>query len=1005
MCEGAIIFRIAMAASKDVDKLQALNYICTCILEDDVDKGWGSTLKDWLQSYAWNRIILWKDQDGKGIDVGIDLRNEMCPWYKYSRAQNCRKQCRLWHICKRFLEGDCNGECGRSHDFFDEGNRENTEKLGLDRFSNERIRRIVGYSFPQVCLLYVKGTCPSTDCPHLHICPSVVQQTSCDCPLVHNNDDMNKHNKTILERYGLITKFSTRIDYLTPFHILVPVEQRSFEWNKYSFQAGPNEMPLANKSLFSSNCQDSQEKTKLKINLPSTSSDSRSSEANENVNAVLSRPSSCCIDKEKVAIERNQRKEKMPHQSEDSNLTSQVSKSTKPSERGNAPGLFSRHIDKERTDVVERKEERTEIARLSNAEGRSTTQESKCSPGLPGVACDIPFHFKSLSLDKGKGAVEEHHGNEKLPPSSSDPETISGLTLSVTADVFEQALEEPKKRHEMTEYRTKSVLVVATQDLPASKAKGSLTSKDSESSAEFHGLMSGSATKAAPEGIEKGRGQAVASLIKHFESTAETCRVKDDLRNLSNSHAVTKGRETAERHHERPPRTSEERFKILHDCNSLPKTLGVSDVAPRQPSPHYLYKGIKEAFHEDQTIDKVSSSSSYRSLTSQVSKSITGNASESEDIHSYPSPNRMKKEEASEVHREKQKIPAGSSDLSFTSHKSKSVPGTANASDDRHSYPSNPPFIDNGQGTDKGKKKEGKTLARSLGSSSTTQENSANDKGIVSRKQEEEKTHQTVPGNKSSSVISKSRTFKVKPNVSDDVPSFPNSPSIYEWKKAGVGNKENQKITLTSSDSTLTSQDSVDISDTKDGPNVLNTHSDDKGNENAENEKEREKMPSSYAGRKGRVMSQESSSISEKPYPEGQMIFGRKDDLQTLHSTGKIREAVKGPQKEEKMPPSRSAERGFITVPRTQESKSRRVRRRVKHSDASKLHPIDDGKEGFEGNRKSATDNVRNKTNDVPSHPDLSSSVQKGKDLPQGCQKEKLPLRDSEGKDTQQHER
>ena len=875
VCEGAIIFRIAMAATKDVDKLQALNYIC--ILEDDVDKGWGSTLKDWLQRYAWNRIILWKDQDGKGIDARIDLRNEMCPWYKYLRAQNCRKQCRQWHICKRFLEGDCNGECGRSHDFFDKGNRENTEKLGLDRFSNERIRRIVRYSFPEVCLLYVKGTCPSDDCPHLHICPSVVQQTPCDCPLVHNNDELNTHNKNILEIYGLITKFSTRINYLGLFNILVPVEQRSFEWNKYSFQARPNKMPSANKNLFSGNRKDPQGK-KLKLNLPSTSSDSQSPEAKENVNyAVHSRPSSCCIDKEKVAIKRNQRKEKMPHQSKESNLTSQVSKSIFeiPSVTGNVPGLFSRrYIDKERTGVVEGKEKRKGIARLSNAESRSTSQESKCSPGLSGLTCDMPIHFKSFSIDKGKGAVEEHHGNEKLPPSSSDPETISGLTLSVTAGVFVQALEEPKKHQEMKECRTNSALFVATQDLPASKAKGSLKSKDSNGSAEFRGLTSGSAMNAAPESIEEGRRQPVASLIQHFESIAETCRVKDDLPNHSNSHAVTKGRKAAERHHERPPRTSEERFKTLYVAKSLSKTPGVSDFAPRQPNPHYLYNGKKEAFLEDQTIDKVSPSSSYRSLTSQVSKSITGNATESEGIRSYPSPNCMKKEEAGKVHHERQKIPAGSSDVSFTSRKSKSVPGTANASGDRHSYPSNPPFIDNGQGADKGKRKEEKRPARSLGSRSTTQAskigfpgitvvpddvrsysslNSVNDKGIMSRKQEEEETHQSVAGNKSSSLIFKRR----------------------------------------------------------------------------------------------------------------------------------------------------SVVKGSATVPGTKESKSRRVR----HSDASKLHPIDNGREAFEGNRKSATNNVRNETNDVPSHPYLSSSAQERKDFPQGCQKEKLLLRDSEGKDTQQHER
>ena len=122
----AIIFRMAMAAAEDADKLQALNYICR--LEDDLDNGLGSTLKNWLRRYAW------KDQDGKGIDAGIDLRNEMCPWYSFFRGQNCSKQCRQWHICKRFFEGDCNANVAVRTTSLTRITGKKTEKLGLDRF-------------------------------------------------------------------------------------------------------------------------------------------------------------------------------------------------------------------------------------------------------------------------------------------------------------------------------------------------------------------------------------------------------------------------------------------------------------------------------------------------------------------------------------------------------------------------------------------------------------------------------------------------------------------------------------------------------------------------------------------------------------------------------------------------------------------------------------------------------------------------------------------------------
>ena len=226
-------------AGEDAEKLQALNYICN--LGDNVGNGWGGTVKNWFQWHARDRIVVWKDQDGKIIDATIDLQNKMCPQYSYMGAHLWTDECRRWHICKRFLEGNCNGKCRRSHDFFDKDNRATAASFGLEKFSNELIRRIVSYSFPQVCLLYVKATCPSDDCPHLHICSSVVQHTTCDCPLVHNNVDLNSHNKKILERHGLVSKSSKRIAYYAQCNILVPLEQRSFERNKDPFQTAESE--------------------------------------------------------------------------------------------------------------------------------------------------------------------------------------------------------------------------------------------------------------------------------------------------------------------------------------------------------------------------------------------------------------------------------------------------------------------------------------------------------------------------------------------------------------------------------------------------------------------------------------------------------------------------------------------------------------------------------------------------------------------------------------------
>jgi len=153
------------------------------------------------------------------------------------------------HVCKQFLEGSCDGKCRRSHDFFDKFNRERTKRFGLDNFPNKLIRRIVCYSLPQVCLLYLKSKCTSDDCPYLHICARVVGQESCDCPLLHNNVDLSSHNKKILERHGLFLEHSKGITDFALWNILVPVEQKHFKAKKDSFEAITHKMPSSSKSF------------------------------------------------------------------------------------------------------------------------------------------------------------------------------------------------------------------------------------------------------------------------------------------------------------------------------------------------------------------------------------------------------------------------------------------------------------------------------------------------------------------------------------------------------------------------------------------------------------------------------------------------------------------------------------------------------------------------------------------------------------------------------------
>ena len=189
------------------EKVKLFNYICD-IEEHAFPSAQSAQIKlevqNWLETQAERRVVLFKDRNGKTTGGLIDLRRKLCSQYLYTGSCHpAEKYCALWHVCKRFIEGNCKGECGRSHSFRDKSNRTNTTEAGLENFPDELIRNIVAYSLPQICLLYSNSAskCEINACPYLHICPSVVSKTACECSLSHNL--LDPHNKTILERFHL----------------------------------------------------------------------------------------------------------------------------------------------------------------------------------------------------------------------------------------------------------------------------------------------------------------------------------------------------------------------------------------------------------------------------------------------------------------------------------------------------------------------------------------------------------------------------------------------------------------------------------------------------------------------------------------------------------------------------------------------------------------------------------------------------------------------------------
>ena len=181
--------------------------------------------KNWLKTTARGRLVLMKDDNDEIVGVRIDLRKKICQQYLSSGCPRAQGKCKFWHICKSFIEGNCDWKCSRSHDFFDPDNKGKTNELGIEKHSNGTVRNIVAWSLPQVCKMYLSDECKSDKCPYLHVCSKVVRGSPCDCALSHNFTD--SHNKKILKQYDLVPHQSMRIAFVRS-SILVLEEQRTF---------------------------------------------------------------------------------------------------------------------------------------------------------------------------------------------------------------------------------------------------------------------------------------------------------------------------------------------------------------------------------------------------------------------------------------------------------------------------------------------------------------------------------------------------------------------------------------------------------------------------------------------------------------------------------------------------------------------------------------------------------------------------------------------------------
>ncbi|XP_015751438.1 PREDICTED: poly [ADP-ribose] polymerase 12-like [Acropora digitifera] len=77
------------------------------------------------------------------------------------------------------------------------------EKLCLEKYSNKSLRKIIAWSLPQVCQLYLRGQCNSNKCSYIHVCHREIQGLSCGCSLSHSLF-RERRNLAVLSQYDIV---------------------------------------------------------------------------------------------------------------------------------------------------------------------------------------------------------------------------------------------------------------------------------------------------------------------------------------------------------------------------------------------------------------------------------------------------------------------------------------------------------------------------------------------------------------------------------------------------------------------------------------------------------------------------------------------------------------------------------------------------------------------------------------------------------------------------------
>ncbi|XP_052082754.1 uncharacterized protein LOC127720282 isoform X2 [Mytilus californianus] len=165
----------------------------------------------WFKKHSRRFHVFW---DGKAI-VYIQpfFRDaKICAnWNNKKHLGQCENSsCYFFHICRRFIRGNCKeSNCKLSHSFRSSHNRGLKDKLGIREFSEADIRIVLNCNSPSVCTDYIYNNgckIQNSDkrCPYLHLCQTKIFRKCEDpCKFQKTHSITQFHNKWVLESFHM----------------------------------------------------------------------------------------------------------------------------------------------------------------------------------------------------------------------------------------------------------------------------------------------------------------------------------------------------------------------------------------------------------------------------------------------------------------------------------------------------------------------------------------------------------------------------------------------------------------------------------------------------------------------------------------------------------------------------------------------------------------------------------------------------------------------------------